>query len=165
MTAFPALRGVSLLGEEVRLPAELPAWRTLVLCAFRQRQQAPVDRWIARAVDELGVAPTPLGLAPDAATAVVEVPCLGRRWRPARRLIDGGMASSIGDPAILARTITVYGDVGAILAALGASGPDEVQARVVERNGAVVAAAAGEPEGAGWEAIADALRARPAPPR
>ena len=146
---FPDLDGVSLLGEPKRLPADLPADPTLVLLAFRQRQQAQVDRWIARAGD----------------AAVVEVPCLGRRWRPARRFIDGGMASSIGDPVVLARTITVYGDVGAILRDIGARDADAVQARVVLRDGTVLAAAAGEPDGPGWEAVAAALRARPAPPR
>ena len=165
MSGFPTLDGVSLLGEPMRLPRDLPADRTLVLVAFRQRQQAPVDRWIARAVAELGVASTPRGLAAGAATAVLEVPCLGRRWRPARRFIDGGMASSIGDPDVLARTVTVYGDVGAVLRGIGADGPDAVQARVVQRDGAILATAAGEPEGPGWEAIAAALRARPAPPR
>lgn len=155
MTRFPDLDGVSLLGAAVPLPAGLPADPTLVLCAFRQRQQAQVDRWIARAVDELGVPPSD----------VVEVPCLNRRWRPARRFIDGGMASAIGDPVILGRTITVYGDVGAILRALGADGPDEVQARVVARDGTVLAAAAGEPSGPGWAAVAAALRAQPAPRR
>ena len=118
--SFPSLIGTSLLGDEVRLPADLPAERTLVLCAFKQHQQAQVDRWIERAVRELGVAATPLGLAAGAGTAVIEVPCLGRQWRPMRRLIDGGMASSIAQPPILARTITVYGDVGAILKAIGA---------------------------------------------
>ena len=146
---FPELDGVSLLGQALRLPADLPADPTLVLLAFRQRQQAQVDRWIARAGD-----------AP-----VVEIPCLGRQWRPVRRFIDGGMASSIGDPVVLARTITVYGDVGAILRAIGAPGPDEVQARVVACDGTVLAAAAGEPEGTGWAAVDAALRGRPAPLR
>ena len=155
---FPTLHGTSLLGDDVELPAELPAERTLVLCAFKQGQQAQVDRWITRAVDELGVAPTPLGIDERAATAVIEVPCLGRKWRPVRRFIDGGMASSIAQPPILARTITVYGDVGAVLQALGAPGTAEVQARVVRRSGEVLAAAAGEPAGAGWDAIAAALR-------
>ena len=156
---FPSLIGTSLLGDEVRLPADLPAERTLVLCAFKQHQQAQVDRWIERAVRELGVAATPLGLASGAGTAVIEVPCLGRQWRPVRRLIDGGMASSIAQPPILARTITVYGDVGAILKALEAPNRDAVQARVVRRSGEILAAAAGEPEGPGWDAIAAALLA------
>jgi hypothetical protein len=155
---FPALIGTSLLGDEVRLPGDLPAERTLVLCAFKQRQQAQVDRWIDRAVHELGVASTPLGLGSDATTAVIEVPCLGRKWRPARRFIDGGMASSIASPPVLARTITVYTDVGAILRALDAPGADDVQARVVRRSGEILAAAAGEPHGDGWAAIAAALR-------
>ena len=155
---FPALIGTSLLGAEVRLPAGLPAERTLVLCAFKQHQQAQVDRWIERAVRELDVASTPLGLAADAATAVIEVPCLGRQWRPLRRMIDGGMASSIAQPPILARTITVYGNVGAILRALDAPDAELVQARVVLRTGEILAAAAGEPDGSGWDVIAAALR-------
>ena len=72
-------------------------------------------------------------------------------------LIDGGMASSIAQPPILARTITVYGDVGAILRALGVDSTAEVQARVVTRSGEILAAAAGEPVGAAWDAIAREL--------
>lgn len=156
--SFPALIGTSLLGDEVRLPAGLPAERTLVLCAFKQHQQGQVDRWIDRAVVELGVASSPLGLDGDAATAVIEVPCLGRKWRPVRRFIDGGMAASIAQPPILARTITVYGDVAAIVRALGAPDTSEVQARVVRRSGEILAGASGEPDGAGWDEIAGALR-------
>lgn len=154
---LPELDGTSLLGDQVHLPGGLPAERTLVLFAFRQRHQPCVDRWIDRAVEELGVPGTPLGLAFDAPRAVVEVPCLGAQWRPLRRWIDGGMASGIGQPAILARTITVYGDTGRIVDALGAGGRDLVQARVARRTGEVLAAAAGEPTGEGWDRIAAAL--------
>jgi len=154
---FPELVGRSLLGREVRLPAGLPAERTLVLCAFKQHQQEQVDRWIGRAVYDLAIPGSPLELPPDAKRAVIEVPCLGRKWRPMRRLIDGGMASSIAQPPILARTITVYGDVGVILRALGVDSAAEVQARVVTRSGEVLAAAEGEPVGAAWDTIAREL--------
>ena len=153
---MPDLDGRSLLGDETAVPGGLPAERTLVLFAFRQRQQGQVDRWIDRAVAELSVPASPLGLPFDAPRAVVEVPCLGGQWRPLRRLIDGGMASGIGQPAILARTITVYGGTGAILRALDAE-PELVQARVVRRTGEILAAAEGEPEGTGWDAVATAL--------
>jgi hypothetical protein len=155
---LPDLMGRSLLGVELRLPADLPAERTLVLLAFRQRQQAQVDRWIEKAVRELGVPASPLAPGFDGSRAVVEVPCLGRRWRLARRAIDGGMASSIAQPPILARTITVYDDVGRILRGVGATSREAVQARVALRTGAILAAADGEPDGAGWAAIADAMR-------
>lgn len=153
---LPDLDGRSLLGDEIAIPGGLPAERTLVLFAFRQRQQAQVDRWIDRAVTELGVPASPLGLPFDASRAVVEVPCLGGQWRPLRRFIDGGMASGIGQPAVLARTITVYGGTGGILRALDAE-PALVQARVCRRTGEILAAADGEPEGAGWDAVAAAL--------
>jgi hypothetical protein len=67
------------------------------------------------------------------------------------------MASSIAHPPILARTITVYSDVGAILAALGVESNADVQARVVTRSGEILAAAAGEPVGDAWDAIAREL--------
>ena len=154
---FPELVGRSLLGREVRLPSGLPAERTLVLCAFKQHQQEQVDRWIGRAVYDLAIPASPLELPPDAKRAVIEVPCLGRQWRPVRRLIDGGMASSIAHPPTLARTITVYSDVGAILTALGVESKAELQARVVTRSGEILAAASGEPIGAAWDTIAREL--------
>ena len=156
---FPDLIGRSLLGAEVHLPADLPGARTLVLLAFRQRQQAQVDRWIDRTVADLGVPGSPLDPGFDGSRAVIEVPCIGRRWRPARRFIDGGMASSIAHAPILARTITVYSDVDRILRAIDAPARDRVQARVVTRDGTILAAAHGEPEGPGWEAVAATLEA------
>ncbi|MFM9125086.1 MAG: hypothetical protein ACKOSO_08055 [Actinomycetota bacterium] len=62
---LPELDGRTLLGDQVHLPGGLPAERTLVLFAFRQRHQGCVDRWIDRAVEELAVpvAAAGLGLA------------------------------------------------------------------------------------------------------
>jgi len=104
-----------------------------------------------------GVPGTPRGAVEPLRTAVVEVPALGLQWRPVRRLIDGGMSSGIGDPDVLARTITAYLDVGAFQRALGIRGSDEVAAFVVTRDGEVLARAAGEPGPDGWAAIEPAL--------
>jgi hypothetical protein len=98
----------SLAGTRARLPRDLPGVRTLVLLAYRQRHQADVDRWIALAV-ALGVPATPRGAPEPLATAVVEVPFLAGGWRPVRRVIDGGMATGVADPDVLARTFTAYG--------------------------------------------------------
>jgi len=155
-TAFPAVRGRSLLGSDVELPSGLPAERTLVLVAFRQRHQACVDRWIARAV-AAGVPATPRGTAVPLTTAVVEVPALSSRWRPVRGWIDGGMATGIGDPDVLARTITVYTDVGALRRVLGIPDDRDVRAYVVAPDGAILATAQGEPDDAAWSSIAPAL--------
>ena len=71
-------------------------------------------------------------------------------------MIDGGMTAGIGDPDVLARTITVYTDVRAFQAALGIPGSDDVHALVVRRDGTVLAHASGEP-GGGWASLASAL--------
>lgn len=128
--------GRALNGTPIDLPSGLPGRRTVVVLAFRQRQQRDVDLWIDLAV-ELGVPPTPLGLERPLETAVIEVPVLGRRYRTARRLIDGGMATGIGDPAVLARTITVYTDVAAFRRACGVPTEEEVTVFLADRAGSV----------------------------
>lgn len=154
---FPTVDGRSLLGVDLRLPRDLPAERTLVLVAFQQWHQACVDRWIARAV-AAGVPPTIRGATGRLPRAVVELPILPSRLRPVRRFFDGGMATAIGDPDILARTITFYIDVDAFRRALAIPTTDAVHAFVVAPDGTILARAAGEPD-AGWRTIAAALEA------
>lgn len=155
VAGFPRVRGRSLLGIELALPRDLPAERTLVVVAFRQWQQGRVDRWIARAI-AAGLPPTIRHAPGRLPVAVVELPVLSTRWRPVRRLIDGGMTAGIGDPDVLARTITVYTNVAVFQAALAIPGGDDVHALVVRPDGTVLAHASGEPDG-GWALIAEAL--------
>jgi hypothetical protein len=136
--------GRALDGTGYHVPVGLPADRTLVVVAFRQRQQADVDRWIDLAVS-LGVPESPLVAPAPRATAVIEVPVLGRRYRPARRFIDGGMASAIRDPGVLARTITVYTDPVAYRRRCGIATADQVTAMVVDRAGNASFEALGPP--------------------
>jgi hypothetical protein len=148
--------GRALDGSECRLPPGLPAERTLVVVAFRQRQQADVDRWIDLAVS-LGVPGSPLEAPEPRATAVVEVPVLGRRYLPARRFIDGGMAASLGDPAVLARTITVYTDPAAYRRRCGITTADQVTAMLVDREGHASFQALGPPMAGHPDELAEAL--------
>jgi hypothetical protein len=153
---FPAVGGRTLLGLELALPGEFPADRTLAVVAFQRWHQARVDRWIARAV-AAGVPPTTRGETGRRPVAVVEVPVLSTRWRPARRFIDGGMTAGIGDPDVLAGTITVYANVAAFQRSLGIPGSDDVHAFVVTRDGTILARAHGEPDEASWGAIESVL--------
>jgi hypothetical protein len=154
---FPAVTGRTLLGAELALPRDFPAERTLAVVAFRQWHQARVDRWIARAVAD-GVPPTPRGRSGALPTAVVELPVLATAWRPVRRFIDGGMTSGIGDRDILARTITIYTDVGGFQRSLAIRGGDEVHALVVTRDGTILARGSGDPRDDEWDGILAALR-------
>ena len=88
----------TLAGEELTVPSGLDG-PTLLCVAYRQRQQADVDTWLAV-------------VGADPRVEVLEVPVLGRRWLPGRRFIDGGMASNM-DAATRARTMCVYTDVDA----------------------------------------------------
>lgn len=157
MRLAPA-QGRALDGTVVELPAQLPGRRTVVVLAFRQRQQRDVDRWIDLAV-ALGVPGSPLGVAGPMETAVVEVPVLGRRYLGARRFIDGGMAVSIADPAVLARTITVYTDAAAFRRRCQVPTAEEVTALLVDRDGVVTWHRTGPPQPGDRETLAAALAA------
>jgi len=153
---FPAVNGRTLLGADVALPADFPADRNLAVVAFQRGQQSLVDRWIERAV-AAGVPPTTRGATGSIPAAVVEVPVLSTQWRPVRRFIDGGMTAGIGDPDVLARTITVYTDVGAFQRALSIPGSNDAHALVVDRDGTIVARGCGDPDDESWAAIAAGL--------
>ena len=169
---FARLRTRALDGTHRDLPRDLPAERTLVVLAYRQRHQRDVDAWIDLAVS-LGVPPTPRGASAPMSSAVVEVPFLQARWLPARRFIDGGMARGIADPDVLARTLTAYGSPARHrratgLAAWGTAVPRlrpgrDVEALVVSRDGRVHWHASGPPPALADDvaaALAAALRER-----
>lgn len=157
------LRGRALDGTPWDLPGDLPAARTLVLLAYRQQHQRDVDAWIDLAVT-LGVPPTPRGMPRPMATAVIEVPNLSRRWLPARRFIDGGMAAGIRDPDVLARTVTAYGSPAAHRAACGfADDGADVHAVVATPAGEVTFHAVGRPRPGSAGVLAAALGLGSAP--
>ena len=158
------IRTRALDGTRRDLPQDLPAERTLVLLAYRQRHQRDVDAWIGLAVAH-GVPPTPRGVDGQMATAVVEVPFLSARWTPLRRMIDGGMARGIADAHVLARTLTAYGAPARHRRACGLSGPGaavgrEVEAMVVTRDGRVLWHATGAPAETRPETVDAMLHAR-----
>lgn len=153
---FPVVSGRSLLGVAVTLPRGFPAERTLAVVAFQQGHQVVVDHWIARAV-AAGVPATIRGAAEVLPVAVVEIPVLSIRWQLARRFIDGGMVAGIGDPDVLARTITVYTDLAAFQRPLAIADGRDVHALVVTRDGTILARAHGNPDDASWAVIASAL--------
>ena len=158
MTRFPDVDVRSLQGTDLRLPADLPARRTLLLLAFRQWQQQEVDAWLALA-DQAGWSADLTVPADDRPFAAIEVPCISRRWGPTRRFIDGGMAASIRVPAVLARTWTAYTDVGRVQRALDIADGEHIWVGVLTRSGEVLEIARGTPTDRSFEVIAAAMGA------
>jgi hypothetical protein len=67
------------------------------------------------------------------------------------------MTAGIGDPDVLARTITVYTDVAAVQRSLAIPGSADVHALVVTRDGAILARSRGGPDDASWSEIESVL--------
>jgi hypothetical protein len=126
--SLPRIEGRTLAGRGFDFPEDLDAGGTLLLVAFRQRQQADVDTWlpIARRL-----------AAAHPGFAFFEVPLLDRRWMPMRSWIDGGMRAGIPDPAVRATTLTAYQSRTRFLRALGLAGIDHIVSLLVDRDGVI----------------------------
>lgn len=123
MAHFPDVGGFVLSGRRVQLPRDLPSG--LIVVAFAMWHQRLVDDWIAWCQSAHVDVP------------VVEVPVISRSWRWQRPFIDGGMIAGIRDRAVLARTITVYTDVGALCEALELPDTSTVAALVLDQGDVV----------------------------
>lgn len=146
---FPRLEGRDLQRRAVVLPEGFEGERNVVIVAFRREHQALVDSWVpwleARAVADPGL-------------RFYEVPTIATRWSPGRPMIDGGMASAIGDPVVLRRTITVYTDTRRVTDGLGIERTDTISLFLVDGSGAVRWRGSGGFASATADGLAAALR-------
>jgi hypothetical protein len=132
---FPAVIGKNLAGQSFQFPAELPSSCTIAVLAFRQRQQSEVDEWIT-ALAARGICDSPMDQQDDE-PVIIEIPVLPSKYSMARRFIDGGMASSIKVPRVLARTVTIYGNVNQFRQTLKLPTLEEVSVICVDRSGQI----------------------------
>ena len=132
---FPNVIGRDLLGTEFKLPLQFPADVNVAVIAFKQWQQSQVDAWIT-ALAASGIPESPFNTR-EMKSCILELPVLSGKFKLARRFIDGGMAASIKNPIVLARTITIYGAVGDFRQSLGITSVSDVSVRVVTRTGEV----------------------------
>ena len=128
LMTFPTLPARDLEKRKVMLPTAFAGDCNVVLVAFQRQHQALVDSWVPW-LEQAALA--------DPRVRFYEVPTIGRLWAPVRNMIDGGMASAIGDPVILQRTFTVYGDIRRLTKPLHISERDDITVLLVNRRGDV----------------------------
>lgn len=134
MRIFPRVRARSLEGRELDVPDDLDGELRCIVVAFRREHQQLVDTWLAH-LDSIATS--------NPAFRYYEMPTISRRWTPARRFIDGGMAMAIADRAARERTLTVYTNLEPIITALGLAGTDDIAIALVDAHGVVVWQATG----------------------
>ena len=131
----------TLAGAPLTVPDDLTG-PTLLLFAYRQRQQRDVDTWIAA--------------ARGTRIRLLEVPVLGRRWLPGRRFIDGGMASNM-DRATREQTMCVYTHVARFRRDVLGVSSTRVLAALVDADGRVAWHALGPADEAGTATLRAAI--------
>lgn len=146
-TTFPALTADDLNGRSVTLPSGLPGDPTIVFFAYKQDQQFEVNSWVDA-----------LGLTADGDIEFVELPVVGAATVLIRPVVDNGMRSGIVDPAMRARTITVYQNVKTVNAPLGFSGRDEIRVLLVRQSGEVLWSMSGPATAEGAASLMAALK-------
>ncbi len=125
---FPLVDARNLLGVDVQLPAAFEGAHNVVLIAFQRNHQSLVDSWVPWLEQQA---------AADPALRFYEVPTIGRIWAPARRFIDGGMASAIRVPEILRRTLTFYGNVNRVTQPLNIDDRSTIAVVLIDAEGKV----------------------------
>lgn len=125
---FPNVAARNLQGLDVTLPDAFDGQRNVVLVAFQRNHQDLVDSWVPWLEKRS---------ATDPGLRFYELPTIGRIWAPVRNFIDGGMASSIREPVILQRTLTVYGDVNRLARPLGIQDRSTISVFLVDQAGTV----------------------------
>jgi hypothetical protein len=109
------------------LPKGLPGDPTIVFIAYKRGQQPDVNTWI-----------NALGLDPSRGAEFVELPVVGTNARLMKSFIDNGMRSGIVNPALRARTITIYENASVVNNPLGFSGRNQIRVLIVTRAGEVL---------------------------
>ncbi len=122
---FPAVRGQSLAGDAVQVPADFAGDPTLLIVGYVQEAQFDADRWLFGALQ----AETPVRL--------VELPTIaGLMPGMFAGTIDEGMRSGIPSEDWGA-VVTVYDDADAIVALTGNTRPRNVRVLLLDENGTV----------------------------
>lgn len=129
---FPTVTADDLNGQSVTLPADLPGDPTVMFIANKMNQQQAIDGWVQA-----------LGLNASQGPEFVEIPVVGVGTRLIKGFLDNGMRSGITDPAMRARTITLYESPDFVNTPLGFSGRDTIRVLVVRQSGEVLFATSG----------------------
>jgi hypothetical protein len=125
---FPRLEARDLDARTRSLPAAFEGDSNVVILAFRRRQQELVDTWTRSLADRF---------AADPGLRFYELPVIGAQWRPARRMIDGGMAAALPDTATRRRTLTVYTDTRRATDALAIADTSTITVLLVDGAGTI----------------------------
>jgi hypothetical protein len=131
---FPEIEARSLEGNPLTLPYAFTGEQNVVLVAFRRNHQQLVDSWLPFLEDQASRNPQ---------LRFYEIPALSRIWKPARNMIDGGMAAAIKTPVVLRRTLTVYGDLTRLTTPLGITDRATISLFLVTATGDVAWTATG----------------------
>ena len=123
---FPDLEADDLNGRTLSLPKDLPGKPTIVLIAFKRKQQSSVDEWVDR-----------LDLLPEGGPAWIEMPVVGRGAAIFRSFVDKGMRAGITSEVMRGRTITIYSSRRAFNNALGIQSMKDIYVALVDPNGTV----------------------------
>ena len=126
---FPTLRGATLSGKVLVLPAGIEGEIALLLIPFQRAKRSEVDAWIQLArhlADRFD------------RFAYYELLTIERDSAGARAVINTGMRSGLLDPSVGDSTLTLYLDQASFRQALGIQSEDEVTALLINGEGEIL---------------------------
>jgi hypothetical protein len=145
---FPTLRGATLSGKVLVLPAGIEGEIALLLISFQRAMRSEVDAWIQLAQD---LADRFDGFTYYELLTIERVPAV------ARAVINTGIRSGLIDPTERDATVTLYLDQASFRQALGIQSKDEVAALLINSEGEILWRAEGALSGEGEQALIKAV--------
>ena len=123
---FPDVRATDLDGNDLTLPADLPAELALVVVSFRDEMDPLADQWarLGHSIEERH---------PDR-FAVLETPVIGRGMKLFGGLATAGIRNQVEGEQEHARTLPIYVDKKSFRKALGLSKDGDVYPFLVHRE-------------------------------
>lgn len=150
MGRVPTVTAKRLDQQQVVLPQQLPAERTLALVAYSRAQRAEIESWIQG-----------LRLDKDSSIPWFRMPVLNDPGdAQARNAIENRLLARHTREADRSRLVPVFTDREAFIRAAGVSGSEHASVLVLNREGKVLARAEGHYDEAKAQALRETLLAR-----
>jgi hypothetical protein len=123
---FPTIRGESLAQQQVTIPTDFNAEKTLLLLGYKQDSQFDIDRWLI-GLDMLGVT-----------LATYELPTIaGMAPRMFSTFIDSGMRKGI-PKELWGGVITIYKDGETVQKFTGNQNPNNTRVVLINSSGEIL---------------------------
>ena len=146
---FPSVGGKNLLGKQVDFPQGYEAEYTIAAVAFKQRQQADVDKWY----EKIG----PL-IKKDENVEYFEIPTIYKMGTVREWFLYHGMRAGIKSPFMRQRVVTIHIDKEPFKKHLNINTEDQIYVYLIKKGGEIIGTWEGDYNDTKWAELIETMK-------